>query len=885
MVPLKVVLIVFFQLIFLDDLRAKQTDENLKLFFSHERNLYDSPFELTITCSNSDALIYFTTDCSQPAETNGRPYSKAILVDSTSVIKAIAVAQSERSKIYTQTYIFPKHTARQSKNPNGFPQKWGGVKIIDADYEMDPEVVDHPDYSNDIDKAFYSLPSLSLTMERNEWFDFETGLYVGYPNSNETREKPVTAEFIFNDFRENFAVECGVQNQGGTSIMKWKVPKQSMRLLFKEIYGPKRLNYKLFNDSEIESINTLVVDAMLNHTWIHPWDDKQRTSALYLRDQLTSDLQNEMGWLSFHGEYYHLFLNGLYWGIYNLHERPDDAFLSEYLDAEREDFDIVKHKPKNVVSGSNESYYALLDRARQGFVTYQSLLDIQEYLDLPAFIDYMILNFYLGNYDWARHNFYAGRNSVQGTGYRFYSWDSEHVIRFSNVNYNNTKKNDEGAPTEIHTLLKGNDEYRLMFADAIYKHMFNDGALSIENFEKSFLFRKNEIEYAIILESARWGDYREDITDTTYTKNEFWIPEVNRVLEKYIPKRRDIVIDQFRDFENRLFPRVMPPLFKVTEGVNSKKVKLVNPNQQEGKIIYTLSGIDPRRIGGTLNGNVYSGEIEIGKSTIVKARFLSDANEWSALAQKTVLFDNVLGEGIVINEIMYNPYDGFPEFIELINNSEDVINLNGFVFTDGIDFVFPAWQEILPGAGLVLSNDTALFRNTYGFEAAGQYRKKLNNGGERIVLLNGLSQVVDSLTYSDTIPWPEGADGTGFSIELEDAGLDNALPRNWKISKELNGTPYDPKTKLEVDASVFPNPFFNQFSIRLKNKDLAFERFNVELFEPSGRKIRSLELISNNSEIVLDSGQVPPGIYILRLTPIDNQSYKQIVLKAVKIKN
>ena len=87
-------------------------------------------------------------------------------------------------------------------------------------------------------------------------------------------------------------------------------------------------------------------------------------------------------------------------------------------------------------------------------------------------------------------------------------------------------KNDEGGPTEIHTLLKENEEYRVMFADAVYKHLFNDGALTPENFRKRFLFRKNEIENAIILESARWGDYREDVSGITYTKNEFWIPEV-----------------------------------------------------------------------------------------------------------------------------------------------------------------------------------------------------------------------------------------------------------------------------------------------------------------------------------------------------------------------
>ena len=240
--------------------------------------------------------------------------------------------------------------------------KYGVVpKSYPADYEMDPEVINAPEYASEIDSAFSELPSLSLTMDVNSWFNPDTGMYVGYPNSDISREKAVTAEFIFRDeTEESFAVSCGVQNQGGTSIVNWKSPKQSMRLLFKEIYGPTKLKYKLFPDSEINSINTLVVDAMLNATWIHPNDEKQRLHALYLRDQLTSDLQNDMGGLSFHGRYFHLYLNGLYWGICNLHERPDDAFLAEYLDAGREDFDVIKHNPNTIVAGSNGFYNAML---------------------------------------------------------------------------------------------------------------------------------------------------------------------------------------------------------------------------------------------------------------------------------------------------------------------------------------------------------------------------------------------------------------------------------------------------------------------------------------------------------------------------------------------
>ncbi|NQU52520.1 MAG: CotH kinase family protein [Bacteroidetes bacterium] len=857
----------------------------VEVVFSHDRKFYDDPFELSISSNNSAANIIYTVDCSNPSEGNGIIYKGAVLINSTTVVKAVAILASGNSIIITNSYLFPSKSAKQGAQPDGFPETWGGYSVINADYEMDSDVVNHPEYSTDIIDAFKSLPSLSLSMETDEWFNHETGLYVGYPNTNETREKPVTAEFIFNTSEENFAIECGVQNQGGTSIVKWKIPKQSMRLLFKEEYGPTRLKRKLFPDSEIESINTLVVDGLL-YSWLHPWDEKQHTTALYFRDQLASDMQNEMGGLSFHGRYIHLYLNGLYWGVYDLHERPDDAFLSEYLDAPREDFDIVKHNPNNIVSGSNDDYLKLLDRSRAGSATNQNVEDIKEYLDIPAFIDYMILNFYLGNFDWAHQNWYAARNRTTQSGFCFYTWDAEHVMRYSDVNYNNTLKNNEGGPTEIHTFLKENEEYRIQFADAVYKHLFNDGALTPDNFEKSFSFRANEIEKAIVLESARWGDYRKEDTQVTYTKNEYWVPEVNKVLEEYIPKRRDIVIEQLRDIKNNLFPKNMPPIIEEKEkNAEEKDIKLTNSNNASGFIYFTLDGTDPRTIGGGINGTKYAGDITIGSSTILKARFYSSEDQsWSALAEEIYLFEDVFGENLVINEIMYHPENDYPEFIEIMNFGDSPVNLNGFTLSGGINYLFQTSESIQPGAGFVLSNDSALFENTYDFNAFGQYEKQLSNSGESIFLRNGFNQLVDSVAYTDTIPWPENADGEGYSLELIEAHLDNALWSSWKASEKIYGSPYNAETKLGLDVEMYPNPFSNIITVILDNPGLANEEFNIEVYNQTGSKVRSITSTSYNSRIEISLGDVLPGMYLIRVNAKDNTQFKGVVLKAIKVK-
>ncbi|MBN1188018.1 MAG: CotH kinase family protein [Bacteroidales bacterium] len=854
------------------------TTHTLTLTFSSHRGFYNDAFVLFIESSDPTATIKYSTDCSDPLSATGNIYITGLVIDSTMIVKAIAFSATDTSELITHTYLFPDKIKLQPNNPNGFPDNWGGSSIIPADYEMDPNVINNPEYSASIDDAIKSLPSLCLSMAIDEWFNYDSGLYVGYPNSSISREKPVSAEFIYTDSAKSFFVSCGVQNQGGTSIVNWKVPKQSMRLLFKEQYGPKKLKKKIFPDSDIESINTLVVDGFL-YSWLHPWDNTQRVTALYFRDQLASNMQNNMGGLSFHGVYVNLYINGLYWGVYDLHERPDEDFVAEYYDAQPEDFDIIKHNPNTIVAGSNSSYLNLLAEARKGFSTPESLESIKGYLDLPSFIDYMILNFYLGNFDWAHQNYYAAVNTVLNTGYRFYTWDAEHVMRYSDVYYNNTNKNDIGGPTEIHQLLKENPEYRLMFADAFYRHTFNNGALTPENFEKAFLKLKNEIDLAIILESARWGDYLESSTGVTYTKNDYWVPEANKVLSNYIPDRLQIVIEQLRQSDNLLFPEVMPPVFDKEQGKITKGegVSLTSINTDAGDIIYTLDGTDPRKTGGGVQGLYYNSPITINKATLIKARFISSGdNEWSALTAGYYIPDSDYN-AVMISEIMYNSgYYGM-EFIELFNNGASDVNLIGYSFIDGIEYSFTQNVILKPGNRLVLANDTLIFKSVYQFSPYDIYTKNLSNGGETILLANYIGEIIDSVTYSDTIPWPLEADGYGRSLELIDPDSDNADAINWRSSEKLFGSPqeYDTNTSVPfnniggIELSVYPNPFTEGISVQLMNSD-KIDNLSFEVYNCLGQLVRVFETSSTQYTFNINLSELAAGTYIIKVIDMNN---------------
>lgn len=139
---------------------------------------------------------------------------------------------------------------------------------------------------------------------------------------------------------------------------------------------------------------------------------------------------------------------------------------------------------------------------------------------------------------------------------------------------------------------------------------------------------------------------------------------------------------------------------------------------------------------------------------------------------------------VVINEIMYNPasdVDG-DEFLEIYNTTSGDIDLTGWCFTAGITLCFNPGTTLAAHDYGVVSPDAARTLATYGKTTVGTYTGKLDNGGERVTLSNGVPEVVSSVRYDDVAPWPTAPDGTGPSLELKDPELDGELAVSWGAS-------------------------------------------------------------------------------------------------------
>jgi hypothetical protein len=241
---------------------ANQTTENQLLpapVFSKNHGFYDAPFTVEITSGLQNASVYYTTDGSVPGEENGTLYSAPVQINTTTVLRAISIKSGQlTSKVTTKTYLFLTDVIRQPNNPPGYPAEWGPYTAIPgtaiADYEMDPEVTQDPQYAGLMKEALLTIPTISIVTDKNNLFststDPETGgiyIYTGPPTSNTENglgfgwERPASVEFFTADGSEEFEVDCGLRLHGGHSRRPEKSPKHSFRLVFRSEYGPARL--------------------------------------------------------------------------------------------------------------------------------------------------------------------------------------------------------------------------------------------------------------------------------------------------------------------------------------------------------------------------------------------------------------------------------------------------------------------------------------------------------------------------------------------------------------------------------------------------------------------------------------------------------------------
>lgn len=205
---------------------------------------------------------------------------------------------------------------------------------------------------------------------------------------------------------------------------------------------------------------------------------------------------------------------------------------------------------------------------------------------------------------------------------------------------------------------------------------------------------------------------------------------------------------------------------------------------------FTLNGTSSDAV--TLT-NSYTARIDFGElpsgTTTFSADVFADKYGFDTETYSTTITntDTFQQGDVIINEFMYAPESGNPEFVEILNVSEKLLDLNGWMLQDNTSSAYSVSDsELLLDAGefLVLTSDSSALANLYGSVNVHQMSSfpALNNSSPDAVRLKTASgSLVDSVAYDQS--WG----GDAVSLERRLTSAPSRYQANWAESESPDG--------------------------------------------------------------------------------------------------
>ena len=369
-----------------------------ELHASHESGFYDESFQLSFDCAYGFD-IYYTLDCSEPNQNSYKYESPILISDVSSNDNYYSVKQGiSPLNIYYPTDLVDKCTVIKAVAINRVSHV--STPVMCYNYFVG--------YQNKI--GYENMPIVTLNMTEADLFDYEKGIYVlgkiydespheGYPETYPANyqqkgkewERPASFKY-FNEAGElDLEQDIGVRIHGGWSRA---FNQKSFNLYARKEYSGDSTFKKAF------------FDDIYSHSLMLRSGGYRDTDLTKIRDSLDQDLSINEGFDIQRSKPVIVFLNGEYWGIYNLQERFSDNYVAEHHDINKKNVLIIKND--GIDEGDEDDYHyyeELISFFQEHNFDESSNYELaKNYIDVNEFASYMATQLYIGNIDWPGNN-------------------------------------------------------------------------------------------------------------------------------------------------------------------------------------------------------------------------------------------------------------------------------------------------------------------------------------------------------------------------------------------------------------------------------------------------------------------------------------------------
>ena len=797
--------------------------------FSNDGGSVNNTINLSLSGNEDGEYIRYTLDSSEPDYTSIF-YDSPIQINSTTVVRA---------KIFKNNYI--------------------------------------PGYS-DTRSYFYNInheiPFVSIVSDPYNLFDNDYGIYQlgddaddGFPyfgaNFWEDWERP--AHFsLFNAGGElEIEFNAGIKIFGAYSRGN---AQKSFSFFARGQYGLSEFDYPFFSELNYSKFQAFILRNSGNDWLKSQIKDAANTSLMYGADL---EYQSHRSVASY--------LNGEYWGLYNIREKVNEHFLASKANVNPDDIDILTNNAE-IVHGTNEEYLNLIN-----FISGNSLSITENYeyvksqIDIDNFIIHNVIQIYGNNRDWPGNNIKFWKSEggkwrwiLYDTDFAFsgewWAWDvnNHYLVNTLDFVLSGNQTNWANAPWATFMLrnLIENIEFRNKFVNR-YADEINTRFLASDVVQHF-----NDI-YDVILDDVPDHIQRWNSDDDPYNYVELMINfAVNRpeYAKEHILSELNLPNYHKVSLENST------PEFGFIRVNNNLKIQepVWNGDYFE-EVPITLKAVPEfgyafSHWSGANNSTDEEITLDINNDKFVEAHFVEDQTPTDL--------------NIVINEINYKSSDDFNsnDWIELYNPNSYEVDISNWIFSDDNDaniYEFPENTIIQQESYLVVVKDIDDFSDSYAeiSNYVGEFDFGLSSSSDAVRLFNSEMVIQDEVYYTSSFPWPNLGNGDGYTLELISPSLDNSLPENWTNFNE-HGSPNEVNSptantnSIEQTSSVlWPNPVGNSLNITLNIKYL--DNYTIELYDLKGVNLKEIfrgTLDLGDSNIFYSTDNLSSGVYLIKIS-------------------